>query len=208
MAVGSVPPLQRFARAPPGRRTAELVLPQPFVPAATRWGPQAVVLYRGQAEGWEKQDFQPGLPASLRSRGLWGRWCQLGGGCRTPPHQPVCPAESSSPEPPVPLAQSTGVPSLGIPWWPWLCVPRDTASPVGHTDHSLAPPELASLPSCLGTHQPHSSHALEQSRSNICPSAGPGWFCSWHCCSSSAEEKVGGNFCLATAAAAAWNSPR
>lgn len=50
MAVGSVLFLQHFA----GFCLAgepELVLSQPFVPAATRWGPQATVLYRGQAEG-------------------------------------------------------------------------------------------------------------------------------------------------------------
>lgn len=133
-------------------------------------------------EGWERQGTAPLL---------WGHWCQLGGGAGPLPISLCAVLRVPAPNPRAWLA-AQGLPSLGIPWWP-----RDR-----YSGHSLALPELASLPSCLGTHQHHSSCALEQSRSNICTSAGPDWFCSWHCCSSSAEERVGGNFCLATAAAA------
>lgn len=172
--MGSVLPLQHFPRVLPGQRTAALVLSQPFVPAATRGGPQAVVLSRGQAGGARAARSgaaASGLPASPGSRVLWGRRCQLGEGCRTPSHQSVSSAESSSPEPLVP----PGSQRSGSLHWASLgdhgfVCPRTQPAPRDrHAGHSLALPELASLPSCLGTHQHHSSHALERGRSNICP---------------------------------------
>lgn len=54
--------------------------------------------------------------------------------------------------------------------------------------YSLALPELASLPSCLGTCRQRSSNGLERGRSNISPTACPGWFCSLYCCSPGADE--------------------
>lgn len=93
------------------------------------------------------------------------------GGCRTPSHQSVSSAESSSPEPLVP----PGSQRSGSLHWASLgdhgfVCPRTQPAPRDrHAGHSLALPELASLPSCLGTHQHHSSHALERGRSNICP---------------------------------------
>lgn len=67
MAVGSVLPLRHFASVLPGRRAAELGLSRPFVPAATRWGPQAVLLFRGQAEGAGagRRRVAAGLPEKL-----------------------------------------------------------------------------------------------------------------------------------------------
>lgn len=120
----------------------------------------------------------PGLPASPRSRMIWGHWCQLGGDA-----DPVL--SVPAPSPPCLLAHSTGAPFTEHPLVATAsCAPGH--SPPHGTDtlvtawHSL---------SCLGTHQHHSSRALEQSRANISLGAGPGWFWSWHCCSSSAEEE-------------------
>lgn len=78
---------------------------------------------------------------------------------------PISPAESSSPEPP---CSGTGVSHWASLGGCGCECPRTQPAPWDtHTDHSLALPELASLPSCLRTHQPHSSQALEHSRSNI-----------------------------------------
>lgn len=162
---------------------------QPFVPAATRWGPQPAVLYRGQAEGaraGRSRAASPGLPASSRSRVLWGHWCQLRAGC-TPW------AESSSPRAPcASCSQHRG----SIHWASlgghgFVC-PRTQPAPWDR--HSSTLPELTSLPTST-TAEPCSG----AQQVKYLPGC---WFCSWYCCSSGAEERVGGDFCIATAAAA------
>lgn len=96
-----------------------------------------------------------------------------------------------APEPPVPPAHSTGAPFAGHPLVATaLCVP-------GHSQPhgtGTALPELTSLPTST-TAEPCSG----AQQVKYLPGC---WFCSWYCCSSGAEERVGGDFCIATAAAA------
>lgn len=192
---------------------------QPFVPAATRWGPQAVVPYRGQAEGAEGQALvlpvglswslqagsHGGLPASPRSRARWGHWCQLGGVQEPSPEAHVqrwVPQQPGTPCVPVP-AHSPGVPSPGIPRWPQPGhSPPEGSDTLTAAFYSLALPQLTFLPRCPGTCRQCGSGGPEQSRSSIYPTAGPGRFCSWYCHSPGAEERGGGNLCVATAVAA------
>lgn len=90
-------------------------------------------------------------------------------GCRSPPQQPIprtgCPSSF--------LAHSTGAGesrslSLGVPWWPCLHVPQDTACPTGQTHWQ----QLSKAGLSLSWHScpaPRNSSARQRGRANLPP---------------------------------------
>lgn len=90
MAVGSVLPLQHFARALPGRRTLSSCCPSrlSLLPQDGDLRPRCFIGARQRVRGLGAAGLPARAASQPRSRELWGHCCQPGGGSRSPPHQP------------------------------------------------------------------------------------------------------------------------